>query len=223
MTSATKKVSPFDFLIWPRKKGHYGFDPICPKWGDMSGSSLRHITTFAPTKVGTQLTAWEYNREPFRSMTWTSALNPLDYWKPLARDSNVKILGALAIKVFSIMPSEICDERTASRLGRFNSARTASMAPDSLVECAKLYDYYTYAPDAPEDIAAIRSAPTVMDLLSRSCGSTHPDPYDLSEADRCPLDAPFVMRSISRFEISDYVKLDSPGLSELILVLRLLA
>ncbi|KAJ7873643.1 hypothetical protein B0H14DRAFT_2569660 [Mycena olivaceomarginata] len=190
MTSATKKVSPFDFLIWPRKKGHYGFDPICPKWGDMSGSSLRHITT------------------------------------------------ALAIKVFSIMPSEICDERTASRLGRFNSARTASMAPDSLVECAKLYDYYTYAPDAPEDIAAIRSAPTVMDLVNdenldinslidiaalEELWFNAPDPYDLSEADRCPLDAPFVMRSISRFEISDYVKLDSPGLSELILVLRLLA
>jgi hypothetical protein len=50
-----------------------------------------------------------------------------------------------------------------------------------------------------------------------------PDPYDLSEADRCPPDAPFVMRSTSRFEISGYVKLDSPGLSELILVRRLLA
>ncbi|KAJ7877054.1 hypothetical protein B0H14DRAFT_2567896 [Mycena olivaceomarginata] len=45
-----------------------------------------------------------------------------------------------------------------------------------------------------------------------------PDPYDLSEADRCPPDAPFVMRSTSRFEISGYVKLDSPGLSELILL-----
>ncbi|KAJ7927385.1 hypothetical protein B0H13DRAFT_1861382 [Mycena leptocephala] len=136
------------------------------------------------------------------------------------------------------MPSEICNERTASRLGRFNSARRASMTPDNLVGCAKLYDHYTYvytddspkfsrphafvhvpaAPDAPEDIAAIRSAPTVMDLVNdenldinsptdiaalEELWFNAPDPYDLSEADRCPPDAPFGMRSTSRFEISD--------------------
>ncbi|KAJ7874308.1 hypothetical protein B0H14DRAFT_3437758 [Mycena olivaceomarginata] len=88
------------------------------------------------TSLVSQLTAWAYNREPSRSMTWTSALNALDYWKTATRDSNVKILGAVAIKDFSIMPFEICDERTASRLGRFNSARRASMTPDNLVECA---------------------------------------------------------------------------------------
>ncbi|KAJ7788700.1 hypothetical protein B0H14DRAFT_2627992 [Mycena olivaceomarginata] len=37
------------------------------------------------TSLVSQLTAWASNREPFRSMTWTSALNPLDYWKTAAR------------------------------------------------------------------------------------------------------------------------------------------
>ncbi|KAJ7769542.1 hypothetical protein B0H14DRAFT_2632752 [Mycena olivaceomarginata] len=150
-----------------------------------------------------------------------------DSAKTAAGDSNVKILGAVAIKVFAIKPSEICYERAASRLGRFNSAQRASMTPDNLVECAKLYNYYTYGyTDDP-----LKSAPTVMDLVNdknldinsptdiaalEELWFNAPDPYDLSEADRCPPDAPFVMRSTSCFEISDYVKLDSPGLSELI-------
>ncbi|KAJ7892265.1 hypothetical protein B0H14DRAFT_2560326 [Mycena olivaceomarginata] len=136
------------------------------------------------------------------------------------------------------MPSEICDERTASRLGRFNSTRrafptTLSNVPSYTITTHMVIPTTLPTPDAPEDIAAIRSAPTVMDLVNDENLDTNsptdiaaleemwfnaPDPYDLSEADRCPPDAPFVMRSTSRFEISGYVKWDSPGLSELILL-----
>ncbi|KAJ6550911.1 hypothetical protein B0H10DRAFT_1968693 [Mycena sp. CBHHK59/15] len=90
------------------------------------------------------------------------------------------------------------------------------------------------APDTPEDTAVIRSAPTFMDSLHDNNTEVDTpidiaaleelwfnpsDPYDLSEADRCnpeSTDEPAVMRSNDRFWISDYVKLDSRGLSELI-------
>jgi hypothetical protein len=228
----------------------------------------------AAVALVSQLTAWAYNREPFRSTTWTSAMNPLDYWKAVAKDSNASVLGVInsslyffltlnmlmfyfqivAIKVFSIMPSEICDERTASRLGWFNSARRSSMTADDLVDCAKLYDYYTYgytdkppafsrphafvhvpeASQTPTATSAVRSAPTLLDLLhdtnmdmaAPTTTADHEaleelwfnptDPYDLEEADRCALDVPAVVRSTERFKIADYVKLESTSLATLI-------
>jgi hypothetical protein len=45
--------------------------------------------------VKNALTGWAYNREPFRSTTWTSVMNPLDYWKAVAKDSNASVLGVI--------------------------------------------------------------------------------------------------------------------------------
>ncbi|KAG6843706.1 hypothetical protein H0H87_001441 [Tephrocybe sp. NHM501043] len=67
----------------------------------------------------------------------------LEYWQLLERHSNVCQLVHIAIKIFLISPSEICDERTASHLGWFNAAQHSSMSPETLVECTKLYDFYT--------------------------------------------------------------------------------
>jgi hypothetical protein len=49
----------------------------------------------AAVALVSQLTAWAYNREPFRSTTWTSAMNPLNYWKAVAKDSNASVLGVI--------------------------------------------------------------------------------------------------------------------------------
>jgi hypothetical protein len=47
--------------------------------------------------------------------------------------------------VFSISPSEICDERTASRLRWFNAACWSYMVPETLIDCGKLYDHFTHS------------------------------------------------------------------------------
>ncbi|KAG6914892.1 hypothetical protein DXG01_014736 [Tephrocybe rancida] len=49
----------------------------------------------------------------------------------------------IVVKIFSISLSKICNERTASRLGWFNAAQRSSMSPETLVECTKLYNFYT--------------------------------------------------------------------------------
>ncbi|KAG6847049.1 hypothetical protein H0H93_010444 [Arthromyces matolae] len=95
------------------------------------------------TSLVNQIYLWAYNAEPFCSHLWDMTTSPLDYWKAFERDSNSSQLARIAIKVFSISPLEICDERTASRLGWFNAARRSSMSPENLIECTKLYDLYT--------------------------------------------------------------------------------
>lgn len=126
----------------------------------------------------------------------------------------------IAVKIFSILPSEICDERTASRLGWFNAARHSSILPENLVNCARLYDYYkngisegeyTHTAHveldevlAPSGQTARRSAPSLMDLvheenISPSAADqdaledllfNHPDPFDLAETERVDFSDP---------------------------------
>ena len=89
----------------------------------------------------------------------------------------------IAIKIFSITPSEICDERTASRLGWFNLARQSSLTPDHLIDLAKLYDFYvngfnegkythtahihlTPVTQKASPMPTVLLAPSLMDLLN---------------------------------------------------------
>ena len=141
------------------------------------------------------------------------------------------------------MPSEICDEHTASRLGWFNAARRSSILPENLVSCAQLYDYYTngisevdYTHQAHVVLDEVliatgtqsRSAQSLMDLIHEENISpstvdqeaidellfNHPDPYDIAETERLNF-GPAVVRSQTVFAITQYIKLESPALAEL--------
>lgn len=86
--------------------------------------------------------------------------------------------------MFSISPSEICDERTASQLGWFNAVRRSSIRPEHLIDSARLYDYWVngfgegeYTHKAHVHLSAVDessseatplhySAPSLMDLLN---------------------------------------------------------
>ncbi|KAF8146575.1 hypothetical protein K438DRAFT_1990481 [Mycena galopus ATCC 62051] len=205
------------------------------------------------TQLQEEFVRWAYNQAPFDTQYWDTTTKPLDYWTKLSGDSNAKQISRIAIKLFSILPSEICDERTASRLGWFNAARRSSILPENLVGCAQLYDFYTnglsegnYTHMAHVALSEVfspapgttlnRSAPTLMDLIHEEnvCPSAvdkdaleellfnHPDPYDLAETDRInfsdpsTLINPAVTRSTTTFAISEYVKLESTALAELL-------
>ncbi|KAJ3510406.1 hypothetical protein NLJ89_g4689 [Agrocybe chaxingu] len=193
-----------------------------------------------------QFIAFTYNKQPFCDRPWSHEMKPLKWWQKISGDSNAHLLAKVAIKLFSICPSEICDERTASRLGWFNAARRSSMTPEHLVDSAKLYDYYvngfedssrsTHAArvhlsmvkkSTSTDTPAVLSAPSLMDLLNadnieptsvdraamEELLFNSPDPYDLAETERVDEALQVVVvRSSTRFDIADYVRLNDPKL-----------
>ncbi|KAF5313790.1 hypothetical protein D9619_013706 [Psilocybe cf. subviscida] len=89
-----------------------------------------------------EFTRYAYNDRPFKSRPFLRGMKPLEWWEGLSNDSNASLLAKIAIKLFSISPSEICDERIASRLGWLNAARRSAITPEHLIDSAKLYDYY---------------------------------------------------------------------------------
>ena len=105
-----------------------------------------------------------YGEAPF-SEPCRDPLQRLDWWKARERDSNAGIISVsiislyiqfmaqptgqiLAIKLFSVSPSEMCDERTASRLSIFNSARRNGLSAENMVHMAQLQDHWTYGLEA---------------------------------------------------------------------------
>ncbi|KAJ6557422.1 hypothetical protein B0H10DRAFT_1967323 [Mycena sp. CBHHK59/15] len=150
----------------------------------LKGEQLRHNTGGKEQvfQLQEELIRYTYNQAPFDSQYWDSSTKPIDHWTKLSNDSNAKQIGRIAVKIFSIFPSEICDERTASRLGWFNAARRSSILPENLIGCARLYDYYTngisegaYSHEAHVVLSEVlaptagttltKSAPSLMDLI----------------------------------------------------------
>ncbi|KAF8149065.1 hypothetical protein B0H34DRAFT_802591 [Crassisporium funariophilum] len=132
-----------------------------------------------------EFVAYAYNKEPFKSHMWSRGTKPLKWWTEISHDSNARLISQIAIKLFSISPSEICDERTASRLGWYNAARRSSITPEHLIDSTKLYDFYMNGfdegkythtarvhlkPVNPGSTSStnphVRSAPSLMDLVN---------------------------------------------------------
>ncbi|KAK7063335.1 hypothetical protein R3P38DRAFT_3164324 [Favolaschia claudopus] len=68
----------------------------------------------------------------------------LSWWKSLSKDSGADVLARLAIKLFSVIPSEMCDERTASKLSAMSTAKRNNLSAENLVRCAQLNQYWRY-------------------------------------------------------------------------------
>ncbi|KAJ6583649.1 hypothetical protein B0H10DRAFT_2198266 [Mycena sp. CBHHK59/15] len=50
----------------------------------------------------------------------------------------------LGIKLFSVVPSEMCDERTASKLTAMSTTKRNNLGPENLVRCVQLNQYWWY-------------------------------------------------------------------------------
>ena len=51
--------------------------------------------------------------------------------------------------MFSVSPSEMCDEHTASRLSTFNSTKCNDLSTENLVNMAQLHDHWAYGLKSP--------------------------------------------------------------------------
>jgi hypothetical protein len=124
----------------------------------------------------------------------------------------------------------MCDERTASRLAAFNSAKRNGLSAENLIHMAQLHDYWTYGLDAPKSTHTATlhlpmstpshvhlPAPTLQDLMNPSSASDEveepsficDDPYGTAMLDDDDDDEPIITRglAVERLEIEKLVDL----------------
>jgi hypothetical protein len=116
----------------------------------------------------------------------------------------------LAIKLFSVVPSEMCDERTASKLTAMSTAKRNNLGADNLVRCTQLNQYWRYGfgssevqqhcqkvrlelptPNRKPSDPIVAGIPTLQDLLNADSIDeqpideealfNHPDPYGIKD------------------------------------------
>ena len=131
-----KLCSPF----WPRPSGNHQFLPGCD-------------------------TAYMYGEIPFMDLCY-DPLQCLSWWQARAMNSNADVLSVchlafltflyvlsaaqiLGIKLFSVSPSEMCDERGASKLSAFNSAKRNGLSAENLIHMTQLHDHWTCGLESP--------------------------------------------------------------------------
>ncbi|KAJ7479092.1 ribonuclease H-like domain-containing protein [Mycena latifolia] len=156
-----------------------------------------------------QLISYMYREAPFDLPCAELSLR-LGWWKALSKDSNSYVLARLGIKVFSVVPSEMPDERTASRLTAMSTAKRNNLGGLNLVRLAQLNQYWRYGFGSPEiqrhcqkvrlelptpnrkpSDPVVAGIPTLQDLLNADSVDdqpideealfNHPDPYGIKD------------------------------------------
>ncbi|KAJ6536402.1 hypothetical protein DFH09DRAFT_1091356 [Mycena vulgaris] len=90
-----------------------------------------------------QLIAYMYREAPF-NLSCTDQTLRLGWWKSVSKDSNAYVVARLGVKLFSVVLSEMCDERTASKLTAMSTAKRNNLGAENLVRCAQLNQYWRY-------------------------------------------------------------------------------
>ncbi|KAH9936967.1 ribonuclease H-like domain-containing protein, partial [Amylocystis lapponica] len=68
--------------------------------------------------------------------------SPLDWWRNLEKNGQADIISILAIKLFSIMPNSMAEERTASTFTWLNRALRSRQHLDTIVAQTQIRQYY---------------------------------------------------------------------------------
>ncbi|KAJ3913026.1 ribonuclease H-like domain-containing protein [Lentinula edodes] len=145
-----------------------------------------------------ELTAYVYGESPF-DIPVTDAREHLSWWKDRSKDSGARQISKLAIKLFSVSPSEMCDERSASKLSGLDTAKCNGLSGQNLIRMAQLQQYWRYGFSDPRYTHTARleldnssahnltqiqlPAPTLNDLLNPAQpNTTNENPsFDISD------------------------------------------
>ncbi|KAH7879238.1 uncharacterized protein C8R40DRAFT_1085678 [Lentinula edodes] len=126
-----------------------------------------------------ELTAYLYRESPF-DIPVKDASKRLEWWNHISKDSGACQVSKLGIKLFSVSPSEMCDERGASKLSGLDTAKRNGLTGQNLIWMAQLQQYWRYGfsdpkythtarldLDQPSTSSSIQlPAPTLNDLLN---------------------------------------------------------
>ncbi|KAF8580210.1 hypothetical protein K439DRAFT_1662869 [Ramaria rubella] len=100
----------------------------------------------------------------------------LKWWQRLAQNDKAQVSALLAIKLYSIVPNSMCDERTGSTFTWLNSALRNRQKVPTLVDMVQVRQWYLFNPETEE---ATKVAPSVRwrDMKTPIFGSTPVDAY----------------------------------------------
>ncbi|KAJ6461200.1 hypothetical protein DFH09DRAFT_1348149 [Mycena vulgaris] len=90
-----------------------------------------------------QLIAYMYRAVPFNDPC-VNPLQRLSWWKAPQNNPDASQLAKLGIKLFSVSASEMCDERTASKMGMWSTAKRNGLGPFSIIDMGILEKYWKY-------------------------------------------------------------------------------
>ncbi|KAJ7784033.1 hypothetical protein B0H14DRAFT_3507050 [Mycena olivaceomarginata] len=91
-----------------------------------------------------QLIAYMYRDAPFNDLC-AEPLARLSWWKAKMNDPDATQLAKLGIKLFSVSPSEMCDERTASKMAAWSTAKRNGLSADYIINMGILEKYWKYS------------------------------------------------------------------------------
>ena len=132
--------------------------------------------------------AYMYGEAPFRNPP-NDLTHCLNWWKSLAKDSGACVLAVshllmfklwtnkqwtsqiVAIKLFSVSPSKICNECTASKMSAFGTVKQNGLSGANIIQMAQLQQYWNhgfsnpnYTHKAKLTIPECQSQPTTIVL-----------------------------------------------------------
>ncbi|EED78338.1 predicted protein [Postia placenta Mad-698-R] len=150
--------------------------------------------------------------------------NPFFWWVKMQQDDDAHILGALAIKLYSVVPNSMADERTMSMITWLNSACRSKQDVRTLQDYIKIRQWYRWDPQSTKK--ALTVSWHDMDETIRA-PSWHTEQAQDSE---CGPDIPSSPISVDlledvpdykdehrdKFVVSDLVDLNVPFLKEIL-------
>ncbi|KAF9237836.1 hypothetical protein BU15DRAFT_75631 [Melanogaster broomeanus] len=101
----------------------------------------------ALTRLKDQLKAYAKGIDPFNRPIRTKTESTVDWWAGVQKDTDADVLGALALKIFSAVPTSIVDERTMSTITWLNASRRSSQHVSTLQDHIKIRQWHRYKPE----------------------------------------------------------------------------
>ncbi|KAJ7131007.1 hypothetical protein C8R44DRAFT_871553 [Mycena epipterygia] len=100
-----------------------------------------------------QLIAYMYREAPFNDPC-TDPLFRLSWWKARMNNSDANQIAKLGIKLFSVSASEMCDERTASKMSAWSTVKKNGLSADNIINMGILEKYWKYGFNTSTDFFA---------------------------------------------------------------------
>ncbi|KAG8945373.1 hypothetical protein FRC04_000823 [Tulasnella sp. 424] len=129
--------------------------PAYVKCGKFLLSTLRHeingntaprlfggypTTDAIVTAFRSQFATYARGNPPF--VAYHGFSSPMEYWESLRRNPDAEIVAHLAIKLFSIVPNSMAEERTVSNFTKLNSPDRANQKVSTLVHMTQICQHY---------------------------------------------------------------------------------